>query len=68
MFWRFSRRFEVQNLRSGFSRSPNLNLSMRFRSGELLNHTLNPWSGPGLDLVLEVQEPDHSQSSGHSYR
>ena len=38
--------FEVQNL----------------RSGELLNRTLNPWSGPGSDLVLEVQEPDHSQS------
>ena len=62
MFWRFSRRFEVQNLRSRFSHSPNMNLSMRFRSGELLNRTLNPWSGPGLDPVLEVREPDHSQS------
>ena len=63
MFWRFSRRFEVQNLRSGFSCSLNMNLSMRFRSGELLNRTPNPQSGPGSDPVLEVREPDHSQST-----
>jgi hypothetical protein len=59
---RFGRRSEVQNLGFGFHWCPNLNISMGFRSGDLLDRTLNPRLGSGPNPVLEVREPDRSQS------
>ena len=59
---RFAMRFDVRNLRSRFDQSLNTNLWMGFRSANLLDWTLNHWSGSGSNLVLAVWEPDHEQS------
>jgi hypothetical protein len=60
---RFATRFKVRNLRFGFHQCPNPNISMGFRSGDLVDRTLNPRLGSGPNPVLEVREPDRSQSN-----
>ena len=56
-------RFKIRNLQSRFHQSLNMNLSMGFQSGDLLDWILNCGLGSGLNPVLEVQEPDCGQST-----